>query len=101
MVKAICSLLVKKFKFMEKLNSSNEWGKLKEIIVGKVPNNYIIPTTKKTPFTKSDIKLIKKCSANVFPKKMIKKSQAEIENLCDILKKIWFKSTETVSRPCR
>ena len=76
---------------MQKLNSSNEWGRLKEIIVGKIPNNYLIPTTKKTPFTSSDISLIKHCSAKVFPAQMIKKSQAELENLCSILKKFGSK----------
>ena len=76
---------------MPSLNSANEWGKLKEIIVGKIPNTYLIPTTKKTPFTKSDIDLIKKCSREVFPKKMISESQIEIENLCHIIKKFGAK----------
>ncbi len=72
---------------MKKVNSDNEWGKLKEIIVGKIPDNYLIPVSKKKPFTKEDISLIKGCSKKVFPKKMIEESQKELENLCNILKK--------------
>ena len=29
------------------VNTINEWGKLKEIIVGRVPNKYMIPVVKK------------------------------------------------------
>ena len=54
------------------VNSDNEWGKLKEIIVGRIPNNYLIPVTKKKPFTEDDLKLVKKCSQEVFPKKNVK-----------------------------
>lgn len=72
---------------MMKLNSNNEWGKLKEIIVGRIPNNYLIPTVKKKPFSKNDIKLIQKCSKEVFPPKMLEDSQNELENLCSIIKK--------------
>jgi hypothetical protein len=35
---------------MNMVNSDNEWGKLKEIIVGRIPNNYLIPVTKKKTF---------------------------------------------------
>ena len=28
------------------MNSENEWGSLKEIIVGSVPKKYLIPTVK-------------------------------------------------------
>ena len=51
---------------MNIVNSDNEWGKLKEIIVGRIPNNYLIPVTKKIPFTRDDLKLIQKCSQEVF-----------------------------------
>ena len=71
---------------MNMVNSDNEWGKLKEIIVGRIPNNYLIPVTKKKPFTEDDLKLIKKCSQEVFPKKMLNQSQKELENLCKILR---------------
>ena len=71
---------------MNIVNSDNEWGKLKEIIVGRIPNNYLIPVTKKNPFTRDDLKLIKKCSQEVFPKKMLNQSQKELENLCKILR---------------
>ena len=63
------------------VNTINEWGKLKEIIVGRVPKKYTIPVVKKTPFTKDDISLINRCSEKVFPKKMLLESQKEIENL--------------------
>ena len=76
---------------MKTVNTTNEWGKLKEIIVGKVPNKYLIPVVKKNPFTKNDLILIKKCSEEVFPKKMLNESQKEIENLCQILKKFGAK----------
>ena len=75
---------------MKTVNTTNEWGKLKEIIVGKVPKKYLIPVVKKNPFTKNDLILIKKCSEKVFPKKMLK-FKKEIENLCQILKKFGAK----------
>jgi N-dimethylarginine dimethylaminohydrolase len=73
------------------VNTINEWGKLKEIIVGRVPDKYIIPVVKKTAFTINDISLIKKCSEEVFPGRMLRESQKEIENLCKIIKKFGAK----------
>ena len=86
MDKDICNLLLRKVKSIMTVNTINEWGKLKEIIVGRVPNKYTIPIVKKRPFTNDDISLINKCSEEVFPKKMLLESQREIENLCKIIK---------------
>ena len=69
MDKDIWNLLLRKVKSIMTVNTINEWGKLKEIIVGRVPNKYTIPIVKKRPFTNDDISLINKCSEEVFPKK--------------------------------
>lgn len=73
------------------INSENEWGSLKEIIVGSVPKKYLIPTVKSRPFSKEDIKLIQISSEKVFPKKMLENSREEVENLCIILRKFGSK----------
>lgn len=72
---------------MKKLFSDNEWDTLKEVIVGTVPNKYLIPCVKKTPFTKSDRNLINKASSVVFPKKMLEDAQSDLNNLCSVIKK--------------
>ena len=51
---------------MNIVNSDNEWGKLKEIMWAEF-NNYLIPVTK-NPFTRDDLKLIKKSRKRYFQK---------------------------------
>lgn len=72
---------------MKPVNSHNEWDTLQEVIVGRVPKKYLIPTVKKNPFTKNDIDLIKKCSKEVFSKKMLDDAEKDVENLCKIIRK--------------
>ena len=52
-----------------KLNSHNEWDKLKEVILGNIDTKPCIPFEKKTNFTKTDLEIIEKIltdhSANV------------------------------------
>ena len=65
------------------INSENEWGSLKEIIVGSVPKKYLIPTVKSRPFTKEDIKLIQKSSEKVFPKNYNQQVKMPIKGKAD------------------
>ena len=80
---------------MPKVFSNNEWDTLKEIIVGTIPNNYLIPCVKKNLFTKKDLKLIKSASLKVFPKKMLKDAQLDLNNLCEEIKKFGAKVLRT------
>lgn len=67
------------------LNSHNEWDQLKEVIVGSIGKKYLIPIVKKKEFTTSEIKLIKKCSKEVFPSWMLNEAAEDLDNLCKIL----------------
>lgn len=83
---------------MKKLFSNNEWDTLKEVIVGTVPSKYLIPCVKKKPFTKFDLNLINIASSKVFPKKMLKDAQSDLNNLCDVIRKFGAKVLRTENK---
>jgi N-dimethylarginine dimethylaminohydrolase len=74
-----------------KLNSYNEWDPLKEVIVGIIKKNPLIPFYKKNPLNKGDIKLIKKISKQVYPDWLVCEAKENLDKLCSILKKFKIK----------
>ena len=76
---------------MSKLNSHNEWDKLKEVIVGSAANTSVVLTWKKS--NNLDEKTIieaKKIAKDAFPKWYLDEVEEDLSNLAKTMK-IWSK----------
>ena len=74
-----------------KVNSHNEWDKLREIIVGKAETRSCLAFSTTTPPSEEILKKLEACATKVFPQSMIDEVNEDIDGLRDVLKKFGVK----------
>jgi len=83
-----------------KLNSHNEWDKLREVVVGTVEGRTGLSFHTTLPLTKEKCAKIEELSFRAFPKWLIDEANEDLTGLCDVLTKFGVKvlrpNSETV-----
>ena len=69
-----------------KINSHNEWDKLKEVIVGKAESRTIPAFSSTEPLSEEARSKLEVCAREVYPQWLIDEANEDLQGLCDVLK---------------
>ena len=70
-----------------KLNSHNEWDKLREVVVGTVEGWRYVPCSAREPVSDAVMERVAKLAREAFPQWMEDEVNEDLQELCDVLKR--------------